>query len=251
MQPYGKLFAKVYNQFWGDYADRIAPLIFDFYENMPGNKNRTLLDLCCGTGQLSAFFLDKGYQVIGLDLSEPMLEVAREKLLPYVAAKQAKFILGDAANFSLNEQFGLVVSTYDALNHLPDMSALRGCFSSTYAVLEEAGYFIFDLNTRLGLQYWNSLRVTPGGEVFLFVRGIYDEKTVRAWTKVTGFIRGEDERYERFDETVYNTPFDLEAVKSSLMDIGFRSVHFAIATDLGSPLDNPEEVSKVFIVSQK
>jgi SAM-dependent methyltransferase len=252
MQAYGHLFAKVYDREWGDYANRIAPEIHEFYEsNYSGRNRKSLLDLCCGTGQLSAYFLDHDYRVIGLDLSEDMLAYAREKTLTYIIAGKAKFLPWNAANFELNEMFGLVVSTYDALNHLPDLDSLTGCFRSTIKVLEDGGYFIFDLNTAFGLKKWNSLSVTPGEDVFLLNRGLFDEKTVVAWTKITGFVQNEDGLYERFDETVYNTVFELSAVKESLLGVGFESVYFAQGTDLSSPVHEPEKAVKVFVIAKK
>ena len=252
MQAYGRLFAKVYNQLWGDYANRIAPLIFEFYESISSGCNpKTILDLCCGTGQLSTFFLKNKYRVVGLDLSEDMLIYAREKVLDYMIAGQAKFVLGDAANFEMDEKFGLIVSIYDALNHLPDPERLKGCFLSTFNVLENNGYFIFDLNTSYGLKNWNTLSVNTGEDVFLFNRGIFDEYTVKAWTKITGFVRNEDGLYERFDETVYNTAFEMKAVKECLLLVGFESVYFAQGSDLGTPIDDPEEIGKVFVIAKK
>jgi len=180
-----------------------------------------------------------------------MLEVARDKMMPFVIARQLYLIQSDAADFKINDKFGLVVSTYDALNHLPDMESLEGCCRSVFNVLEDRGYFIFDLNTARGLKNWNSLSINPGEEVFLMNRGIYDDQMGKAWTKITGFVHNEDGLYERFDQTVYNTPFELRTVESYLLKIGFRSVYFTLGTDLFTPIENPEEVGKVFIVSQK
>jgi SAM-dependent methyltransferase len=252
MQAYGNLYAKVYNLMWQNYANRISPHIFDFYEaTTTGEDHKTLLDVCCGTGQLSVYFLEKGYNVVGLDMSEGMLKCAQENTLPYLVSKQARFMQGDAANFEMEDTFGLVVSTYDALNHLPDMDALRGCFYSVLNVLVEGGYFVFDLNTAAGLKNWNSLSVNPGEEIFLLNRGIYDENTIRAWTKITGFVRNEDGLYQRFDETVYNTVFEMQKVSDCLLEIGFDSVYTAKGTDLAAPIEDPENERKVFFIGRK
>ena len=252
MQAYSKLFSKVYNQMWRDYADRISPMLYDFYTGTSiGGSSKTLLDVCCGTGQLTAYFLERGFSVVGLDSSEDMLIYARKNSLPYVVSKQASFIQGDAASFQIDQEFGLVVSTFDALNHLPDIKALEGCIQSVYPVLEDDGYFIFDLNTTEGLKNWNSLRIKPGEEIFIFNRGIFDESTVKAWTKITGFVRNDEGLYERFDETVYNTVFDMEAVRTCLLDTGFRSVYFATGKELARAIDNPEDERKVFFVAKK
>ena len=252
MQAYGKLFAKVYNQQWRGFANHVSPLIFEYYEATPiGKRNKTLLDVCCGTGQLSVFFLEKGYRVVGLDLSEEMLKYARQNALPYLTAKQAEFIQGDAADFKFSEKFGLVVSTFDALNHLPDTSALQGCFHSSFDVLADGGIFIFDLNTRKGLANWNGVVVQPGEEIFYVNRSIYDDLTIRAWTKITGFVRNDDGLYERFDETVYNTVFELGDVKKMLSEAGFRNAHFAKVEALVTPVENPDDEPRIFIVAQK
>ena len=252
MQGYGRVFAKVYNLLWNDFADHIAPQIYNFYAaTLAGQHRQPILDLCCGTGRLTHFFLGRDYRVVGLDLSEYMIAYARENNLEYVVAKQADFIQGDAANFTLDEKFGLTVSTYDALNHLPDADALRNCFRCVFDILLEGGYFIFDLNTQAGLKQWNGVMVRPGEEIYLINRGMYDEHTVRAWTKITGFVRDQDEFFERFDETIYNTVYEMVAVRTWLLETGFRKVHFALDGTLHTAIEKPEEQKRVFLVAQK
>jgi SAM-dependent methyltransferase len=252
MQAYGKVFAKVYNTLWGGFAQYISPLLYDFYEaSASGETKERMLDLCCGTGQLALFFLEKGYRVVGLDLSEHMLVYARENAEEYVAGGQAEFVHGDAAEFTLDEYFGLVVSTYDALNHLEGEESLQGCFCSVYQVLDEGGYFIFDLNTRKGLERWNGVQVNPSEEVFLLTRGIFEPGNEKAWTKITGFVRNDEGFYQRFEETVFNTVFDMLQVKELLIDSGFKDAYFARADALDSPIDEPEEEGRVFFVAIK
>lgn len=252
MQAYGELFARVYNQKWQGYANRIAPLIHEFYESTAiGQDEKTLLDICCGTGQLLGHFLNHGYHVVGLDLSEGMLTVARQKLLPYIIAEQARFIHGDAAYFEIQDRFGLVVSTYDSLNHLSDTDALQGCFQSASKVIKKGGYFIFDLNTAAGLENWNSLSIDPGDEFFTLNRGIFDKHEEKAWTRITGFVRNSEGLYQRFEQTVYNTVFDMEEVKETLLQSGFSSAYFASGMNLETPIVDPEKHGKVFFVATK
>ncbi len=251
MQAYSRGFARVYNMRWSGFARQVAPIILDFYATTPiGQKNKSVLDLCCGTGHLAVYFLEKGYQVIGLDLSEEMLSYARENARQYIESGQARFIQGDASDFTLDERFGLVVSTYDALNHLENEQALHRCFQCVYAVSD--GYFIFDLNTRRGLRYWNSIQVDDGDEDVLIInRGMYDGQSDKAWRKISGFLRLPNGLYERFDETVFNTVFEMEKVRDALFDVGWKDVHFARIQDLKTPLDEPENEGRVFIVASK
>lgn len=251
MQAYSKGFAKVYNIRWSGFAKQVAPFILDFYAATPiGQKNETVLDLCCGTGHLAVHFLEKGYRVVGLDLSEYMLLYARENARQYIESGRAAFIQGDASDFTLDERFGLVVSTFDSLNHLENEQALRRCIQCVYAVSD--GYFIFDLNTRRGLRRWNSIQVDDSDDdALIIIRGIYDGQSDKAWTKISGFLRLPDGFYERFDETAFNTVFEMEKVREALLDVGWKNVYFARIQDLKTPLDEPEKEGRVFIVASK
>jgi SAM-dependent methyltransferase len=251
MQAYGSGFAQVYNKRWVGFARQAAPFLLEFYAHTPlAHHNRLVLDLCCGTGQLAVYFLERGYHVVGLDLSEPMLRYARENAQPYLATSQARFIQADATNFTLPERFGLVLSTFDALNHLPDLAALRQCFAAVAAVSD--GYFLFDLNTRAGLRRWNSIEVDDSRDDMTIVNhGIYDVNSDCAWMKVTGFVRNADGLYERFEQTAYNTVFAMHDVQAALLETGWRQVYFARLQDLKTPLPDPEQEGRVFIIANK
>ncbi len=251
-QAYNRTFPRAYNRFWSAFANEHAPRILDFYERAQISRiNRSVLDVCCGTGQLAAYFLARGYQVTGIDLSEAMLEMARENCAPHVAAGQAQFIQADASNFSLDASFGLVVSTYDALNHLPGFDALAGCFQSVFRVLTPGGWFIFDLNTRSGLRRWNNIRIIEMEDMVVIDRGICDGQSDRAYTLMTGFLRNADGLYERFEQFAYNSIFDLAQVKAALLDTGFQAAHFARGQDLNTPVEQPEREERIFILACK
>ena len=252
MQAYSRAFARVYNKRWTGFAHRVAPLIAEFYgSTAPGKAKRSILDLCCGTGQLALHLLEHGYHVTGLDLSEHMLQYARENASAYVESGQAQFVQADAAGFSLDQQFGLVASTFDALNHLESQVAMQACFQSVFAVLVKGGYFVFDLNTRAGLLRWNNISVDDSEEAMIVTRGIYDGQGSRAYTRVSGFIRAASGQYDRFEETVYNTVFDMAWVRDTLLQIGWRDVHFARYEALTIPITEPEKEGRVFFVARK
>jgi SAM-dependent methyltransferase len=98
-----------------------------------------ILDLCCGTGQLTQQLIARKYQVIGLDGSEKMLHYAREN------APNAQFILGDARSFELTSTFDAVICTDSALNHILSFEELKSVFSNVHDALKDNGLFLFDL----------------------------------------------------------------------------------------------------------
>jgi len=253
MQAYSSSFARVYNLRWSDFSRHVAPRIQGYYESAGlGQRNRRLLDLCCGTGQLAVYFLERGYGVIGLDLSDEMLQYARQNAEPYIEQGSARFVQGDAADFYLSERFGLAVSTFDALNHLPDKDSLRACFRCVKRVLVPDGTFVFDLNTRAGLRSgWNGIAVQDTEEATIINRGLYDADSDKAWVKISGYLRVEDGLYERFEQVAYNTAFDLAWVQAVLLEDGWQSVHLARITDLATPLVEPEAEHRVFFVARR
>ncbi len=246
-QAYNQNFARVYNLLWGDFARSVAPRIHEFYTARP-DAEPTLLDVCCGTGQVALHFLERGFTVTGVDLSEHMIAHARQNTAAY--HDRAAFIVADAADFTIPTPVGLAVSTFDALNHLPDADALRRCFACVYAAVKEGGVFIFDLNTRVGLQRWNNITLNETPEVTLINRGIYDGGE-RAYVRITGFIREDDGHYTRFEENAYNTVFDLAHVRDLLEDTGWQNVYFARAADLTVPLTDPEREGRAFVIASR
>ncbi|HET7232936.1 MAG TPA: class I SAM-dependent methyltransferase [Longimicrobium sp.] len=251
MQAYGPGFARVYDLKWSGYAQRIAPRLLEFHRAAgDGPSHGNVLDLCCGTGLLARFFAGNGYRVTGIDLSAPMLEHARAAAGSYAESGQVTFVHADASDFALDERFGLVISTYDALNHLPDLDALRSCFACVSRACD--GVFVFDLNTRAGLRRWNSVEVDESrDDAVIITRGGYDGHGDRAWMHVSGFVQTRDGLFERFNETVYNTVFEMAAVRSALLETGWREAWFATMDDLSRPIDEPERESRVFVVARK
>lgn len=253
MQAYGRAFAHVYDRRFTGFARQVGPRIRDYYAGTPmGQRVKSVLDLCCGTGQLALDFLEQGYRVVGLDLSEAMLRHAREHARDYLETGQAAFVTGDAARFSLERPVGLVTSTFDALNHLESFEALTQCFAGVHHALVPEGVFVFDLNTRKGLfERWNQIHVDDTEEGMVVIRGVYDGVGDRAVFRFSGFVRDDDGRYQRFEETVFNTVFDLAAVRRALLDTGMAPVHFARIDDLAAPVEDPEHEGRIFVVSRR
>jgi SAM-dependent methyltransferase len=250
MQAYSAGFAKVYHQKWGNFSSLIAPSLIQFYrETSAGQENQPILDLCCGAGHLARLMLAEGFTVTGLDLSEAMLKFASENNQEFIEKGNAHFIQGDASNFSLPGKFGLVVSTYDAMNHLPSQEALESCFQCVRKL--EPSAFIFDMNTRKGLAHWNNISVSEEDDLVLINRGFYDSGQPQAWMRLTGFSKQEDGRYERFDETVFNLAVPLIWVKEALQRSGWQHVRFTTIRDLHHDLADPEKEGRVFIVAEQ
>ena len=251
-QAYGKIFAAIYNKKWTDFIEKTGPSILNFYSNQSiSKKNKKVLDLCCGTGQLASILLQNDYNVTGIDLSLDMLYYAKENNKKFIEKSKAEFIQGNAAGFSLAKKYGLVVSTYDSLNHLEDEKSLKICFDSVCKVLAKDGYFIFDLNTYLGLQTWRQTSFIKDAEMMIKIEGTFNEVEKKGYTHISGFVRKENGANERFSEVIFNKCFEMDQVKKLLNKVKFKEIYFAAADDLSKPIENPEKENRVFIIAKK
>ena len=255
MQAYNHEFAIVFNSEFTSFVKKVAPLIEQFYFNIPVSAiNKSVLDLCCGTGQLACEFLKRGYDVVGIDGSEHMLAYARENTREFLPSGKIELILGDILEQSLGRHFGLVTCTYDSINHLDNEQELTKCFELAYRSLVEGGHFIFDINTRLSLRNWNAISVRETPNAMIVSRGLYDGLGSKAIIKLTGFSRKFNGLYERFEQVIYNAVFETAMIEELLLKIGWSKVHFARIEDLSIPISEPEKIDKeneLFIIACK
>ena len=243
-------FAQAYNQRWTGFVTLVGPRLRTLYEQVCPKGERSLLDVCCGTGQLALQFLHAGYVVTGLDNSEPMLAHARINCASFVSSGELSFVQGDAADFSLSSRFGLAVSTFDALNHLSGIDALLSCFACVHQCLLPGGLFAFDLNTVLGLRRWNNVTLEDAPDAMVINRGMYDEDKRQGRIKISGFVRQESGGWLRFDETFVESAWPVREVTTALLEVGFSAVYQARAADLTVPLADPESEPRVFFVAR-
>jgi SAM-dependent methyltransferase len=122
-----------------------------------------VLELGCGTGNFSHHLLQHGFLVVGLDASREMLAVAHHKL------PQLPLIEADFRSFVTNSQFDLIVSVFDSLNNLLSISDLQKALHQAFVHLNDDGWLVFDLNTKLGVRElwdggaWSKEFIRPDG----------------------------------------------------------------------------------------
>ncbi|HEY8448635.1 MAG TPA: class I SAM-dependent methyltransferase [Thermomicrobiales bacterium] len=116
-------------------------------------RPRRVLDLACGTGRMTfplarrCAALDPGSRVVGLDISEPLLDRARERL----GSDQRElsgivsFVRGDMANFNLGEQFDLIVIGFNSLAYVIGLENQISCLQSVRRHLAPGGRLAIDL----------------------------------------------------------------------------------------------------------
>lgn len=110
-----------------------------------GKGRGLLLDLACGTGSVSVRLAEKGYEVIGVDLSPEMLSEAQNKA--YSAGQNILFLCQDMTALDLYGTVDAAVCTLDGLCHLPDEESVSAALGKVSLFMNPGGVFLFDVNS--------------------------------------------------------------------------------------------------------
>lgn len=144
MSGYGK-FAWFYDRLTDNVEyDKIAAAVDRYVERFGGRKN-ILLDIACGTGSLCERFAKMGYDVIGIDSSEQMLNAALDK--KYDSGLPIQYLCQDMTKLDMYGTVDVTVCTLDSINHLTDIEAVMKVFERVSLFAYPDGLFIFDVNT--------------------------------------------------------------------------------------------------------
>jgi SAM-dependent methyltransferase len=231
------------------FARRLAPKIRKLYEQTEtGASNREVLDLACGSGQLAAEFLEHGYPVVGLDRSPEMLRHAREACASYLDGGRALFVEGDASDFQLDRRFGLVVCTFNGLNHLASLAEVTHCLRCVDQALAPGGYFVFDIDTPLGLRETvDTMLVHDTDEEIIVRKRLFDGERVILYA--SGCF-AHDGVWHRYRETIHKIVIEPEWLRHAMLDLGWSPVHY-LDEDLAQPIAHSNAGKVAYGVARK
>ena len=179
-----------------------------------------VLDVACGTGNLTLPLAKQGYQLTGLDLSSQMLAIARTKTLE--AGLTIDYLQQDMTQPYGVGDFDVVTCFFGGINHLLSVEALQACFQQIYAALKPGGLFIFEQFSPAKMRsIFSTSKAEDFGPFFLYAQDSCDAKG-HIIHNMLYFIRDADGRYTRIDELHEYFIFSFETVKATLTEIGFE-----------------------------
>jgi SAM-dependent methyltransferase len=117
-----------------------------FYLEYAKQQQGKILELGCGTGRVALALAAEGFRVTGLDLSQQMLDVFREKLTakPELADK-ITLIYGNMADFAFDRKFSMVIAPFRAFQCLTDDSVIDKSLACIREHLTGNGLFIVNV----------------------------------------------------------------------------------------------------------
>ena len=248
-------FAYVYDEFmdnvpYDDWTEYVVGLLKEYGVQ----ENSLLLELGCGTGSMTRRLVSRGYDMIGVDYSEDMLELAREKdFEEALSYGQILYLNQDMREFELFGTVAAVVSICDSMNYITDKEDLKKVFQLVNNYLDTRGVFIFDLNT--DHKYRDILGETTIAEnrenASFIWENYYDQESIINQYDITIYnkveLELEDEKeqtplYERMEETHYQRAYELNDIIQLIQEAGMEYVTAYDALTRNAPNELSERI---------
>ena len=201
-----------------------------------------VLDLACGTGNLTEELKNFGYDMIGIDLSVDMLNIAKEK------NPEILYLCQDMREFELYGTVDCICCMTDSLNYITDSDDLLDVFKLAKNYLNPGCPFIFDLNSfyKLSRVIGNNTFTYDEDGIFYVWENEFDENENICDFYLTFFVK-ESEGYRRFDEQHSEKAYLKEEIEKLLSLAGFDTVKCYADYDKAPVSDTSERL--VFVAS--
>lgn len=213
--------AELYDEFMDnvDYNSRCEFICGKLAEY--GIKSGIVLDLGCGTGTLTEMLSSAGYDMIGVDNSPEMLEMALQK--KEVSGADILYLCQDMRSFELYGTVRAVLCVCDSLNYISNDEELAQVFKTVRLYLEPDGVFLFDFNTPEKYRAIGEDTISEVRDNAAFIwENYYDGETRRNEYDITFFLEREDGLYERQEEVHCQRAWTAEEVEALLKEGGLK-----------------------------
>jgi ubiquinone/menaquinone biosynthesis C-methylase UbiE len=202
---------------------------------------QNILEIACGTGNLAKIFLDNGYEIEGLDISQKMLDVAKDKGI--------KVHLQDMLEFNLEQKYDIILCIFDSLNYILNTSDLTKCLKCVEKHLTASGLFIFDLNSDYKINNIVPNFTTQYGKYvndhYIWLNSHEEDKWI---SELIYFEKQKSGLYKKYKEKHIEKAFKLDNVIKGIKNSGLTVK--SIFSDLNLMKIQPTS-SRWFFITQK
>jgi len=242
-------FAKVYDLFmdnvpYDKWVEQIKDILYK--ENI---KDGLICDLGCGTGAITERLANLGYDMIGIDNSYDMLDVAMEK--KYASGHDILYLCQDMREFELYGTVRAIISRCDSLNYIRKLSELKEVFAWVNNYLDPNGLFIFDMNTEY--KYQNILGDNTFAEVreqasFIWENTYDIDKRINEYD-LNLFIKLEGDNYKKFEERHVQKAYTFDEILSAIDSSNMVLEKYLDADTYGDVSEKTERI--LFVAREK
>ena len=236
-------FASVYDTFmdnipYEEWAEYLIGLLKEY-----GINDGLMLDLGCGTGNMTQLLAEAGYDMIGIDNAEEMLDIAMEKRAE--SGQDILYLLQDMREFELYGTVRAIVSICDSINYITDEAELLEVFRLVNNYLDPKGIFIFDFNTIYKYQeiLGNQTIAEDRDECsFIWDNYYYEDEQINEYELSLFIKEKESDLYRKFQETHFQKAYDLATIQRLIKESGLEHVTAYDAFTLDAPTKTSERV---------
>ena len=242
-------FAKVYDLFmdnvpYDKWVEQIKDILYK--ENI---KDGLICDLGCGTGAITERLANIGYDMIGIDNSYDMLDVAMEKKC--ASGNDILYLCQDMREFELYGTVRAIISRCDSLNYIRELSELKEVFAWVNNYLDPNGLFIFDMNTEY--KYQNILGDNTFAEVreqasFIWENTYDIDKRINEYD-LNLFIKLEGDNYKKFEERHVQKAYTFDEILSAIDSSNMVLEKYLDADTYGDVSEKTERI--LFVAREK
>jgi SAM-dependent methyltransferase len=232
---YDKLMSDVPYERWMDYVKQYVP-----------TTGASVLDVACGTGTITQLFVQHGYNVTGIDLSEEMLAVAAEKV-----GDKVPLYAQDMSQLDVGKTFDVVTIFCDSLNYVLEEEDIQRTFTCAYEHVKQGGYFLFDVHSLYKIHevFANETFTVNDEDISLIWNCFEGEYEHSVEHELTFFTKDENhDYYHRFDEFHIQRTFEPTQYIKWLVGAGFEVV--SISAEYGTE-DVAETSDRLFFAARK
>ena len=239
-------FASVYDTFmdnipYEEWAEYLVDLLKEY-----GIHDGLVLDLGCGTGNMTELLASAGYDMIGVDNAEEMLEIAMEKREK--SGHDILYLLQDMREFELYGTVKAIVSICDSINYITEEEDLLEVFRLANNYLDPKGIFIFDFNTVYKYrEVLGNQTIAEDREdcSFIWDNYYYEDEQINEYELSLFIKERESDLYRKYQEMHYQKAYELETIKGLVEESGLE---YITAYDAFTRNEPTEESERVYVV---
>ena len=211
-----------------------------------GVKPRTVVDLACGTGSVTAILAKMGYPVLGVDMSEEMLTEAAMKTMD--RDPMPRFVCQKLQELHLPRAVDMAVCALDSLDYVTDPDDCKEAIRRVYKALNPGGIFIFDVNTPEKLRAMDGqVFLDEDDDVYCVWRGEFDEET-NICTYWMDLFQRQGKTWQRSYEEHREYAYSEEQLRGYLKAAGFTHIEVYADRKFEAPA---EEEQRIYIKARK
>ena len=213
---YDELTGDVGYRGWADYIEKHFTRL--------GRPVRTVLDLACGTGSLTRELALRGYEMIGVDLSEDMLARASDKCRD-LPGEPPLFLHQGMETLDLYDTVDACVCCLDSVNYVTSPQKLERAFQRVHTFLMPGGLFVFDVNTPDKLRALDGqVFLDESADAYCVWRADYSARRRVCTYGMDLFTLEPDGRWSRAEELHEEYAYEPDELEALLIRAGFSRI---------------------------